>query len=189
MGSGRRSECAKPPALPFIRQSIRSDYCAVYATAMFLSLLGCPTSRKQALRMFGARRGMTWPGASQADILTVIRQRLPGFSARWRRSAGSSSGLLRAFERAAGRGLPALVAAQCRHRSSGVECGHAFLLTGSSGGRLLLLDPLCRPPAEGEQHNANLRVDHLKDEQVLWTIEHSAWDLLARRAAGLLQQE
>lgn len=172
---------------PFIRQSIRSDYCAVYATAMYLSLLGCQTDRRQALHLFGAKRGAPWRGATHIDMLAVIRRCLPDYNARWLRTARSSSAVRRSFQAIAARGSPALVTAYCRHRSSGVECGHAFLVTGFQEDRFLLLDPLGRPPSKADQYNTSTVAKSARDGLDLWPVEGSAWDLIPARGAGVLQ--
>lgn len=173
---------------PFIRQSIRSDYCAVYATAMYLTLLGCETDRRQALLLFGAKRGTPWPGASHSDMLAVIRCCLPDYNGNWRKIPRSASAIRRTFQGIAARGSPALITAYCRHRTSGVECGHAFLVTGFQDGRFLLLDPLGLPPLVGDLHNASAGAASAHDSSKLWPIERSAWDLIPKRGAAVLQR-
>src|ERR1700704_6443896 len=66
----------------FIRQSIPSDYCAVYATAIMLSLLGCPLSRSEALRLF-AVGPRNWKGATNQNISAAIARAQPAFSTHW----------------------------------------------------------------------------------------------------------
>jgi hypothetical protein len=137
----------------FIRQDIRSDYCAVYATGMCLSLAGMPTSRKDARELFGARAH--WPGASHSQIRLAVQRRHPDFNGRWRHlKASSGREVYRALELAVGAGSPVLVTAYCRHRALRITCGHAFVATQLTGAGIGVLDSLSGKPGGRACHNA-----------------------------------
>lgn len=141
----------------FIRQSIRSDYCAVYATGMALSLAGFETSRQRALSLFRAGRG--WQGAAHTDIDAAINRATGREGLAWCSTFGALDGrntLLWLGRQAKLAGGPIIVTASCRLVRHNVVCGHAFLVVGCEEGRLQLLDPLTREPKAGERHNLEM---------------------------------
>jgi hypothetical protein len=170
----------------FIRQSIQSDYCAVYATAMCLSASGTPTSRKEALRLFGAR-ARQWAGASHADIRRAVVAMRPDIRSRWVHiRQPTPQNVVHALELVAARGAPAIVAAFCRHRHLGLTCGHAFVLIPGHLPRLAILDPLGRPPLALQSHNAEIeRPD--KQRQRLLAVRGSPWDISLDKPVSLLR--
>src|SRR3982751_6647709 len=121
----------------FLGQSLYSDYCAVYATAMALCVAGVPTTRRQALGLFGAKPG--WQGATHAQMSEVLRGQLPGFRSRWRhwQFAAPHEAAMR-LRKVAADGHPTLVTGYCRHRRYDVVCGHAFVITGRANHCVLI---------------------------------------------------
>lgn len=168
----------------FLRQSLRSDYCAVYASGMLLSLLGVVTDRQRARQLFGVRPG-GWRGSSHRQIRQVLCDGVPGAAFHWRHSRPGREGICALLRTAAAAGPPALVTAYCRHPRLEVSCGHAFLLTGARAGTLLLLDPLGRPPAAGERFNACLDTAARADPDLL-AVDGVAWSIDAARRVSVL---
>jgi hypothetical protein len=141
----------------FIRQNIRSDYCAVYATAMFLSLAGHPISRSKALELF-AVRSRTWVGATHDEMCAAIAKINPSLALGWSCTQPTTT---RGFFRVAKdswRGYPTLVTAHCVHSRYGVSDWHAFVLVAVSTDTVAILDPLSRPPSAGCISNAEVRI-------------------------------
>lgn len=159
----------------FLGQSLRSDYCAIYATAMALTLAGHPTNRRQAFKLFKAGPG--WSGASHAEISSVLRRRMRSFRRRWRHSLCDNPVSAAATLYAAAVGdEPLLVTAYCRHRSLDLVCGHAFLVVGCDDGGLWLLDSLSRRPTDGAKTNARILLEQSLDGSLL-RIDGSPWDV------------
>ena len=138
----------------FIAQSVRSDYCGVYAAAMFLSLHGMSTTRAQAKRLFGVAQapGPEWTGATRRQIAQVLGERLPA-SASWRTlewgdiSAGLDDTRM------------TLIVARARYRETAIRARHSAVAVGVHRGELRLLDPLGRPPARGRNYNVSVALD------------------------------
>lgn len=169
----------------FLGQSILSDYCAVYATGMLLSIAGRRTDRRDARRLFGARSG-TWEGASHADIRAVLVSQLPGLTSRWVHvRAPDLLTVCGAFGRALERGAAALATAHCTHRRHRITCGHAFLITGITGQTIEVLDPLCHEPERGSQYNARISLA-AQDTQTCIHVEHSPWDISLKSPVSLI---
>jgi hypothetical protein len=171
----------------FIRQSIRSDYCAVYSTAMYMSLVGRATGRVEALRMFGARPG-AWTGARHVQIRQILEAYVPHLRTRWRHiSAPTCAKVVKGFLRAASTGMPALVTAYCLHRRYGLTCGHTFLITGATDRAVLILDSLCMHPSEGNSYNARISVSVEDSDGDVLPVLDSPWDLVLTNEISILQ--
>jgi hypothetical protein len=169
----------------FIGQSLHSDYCAVYATAMALSLVGHPTGRRQAMALFGARPG--WPGASHAQISTALRRRMGRFDGRWRHVLGGDAQAAAArLRRCAAQAGAILVTAYCRHRTLDLVCGHAFVLTGRDRDGVWILDPLAGPPGDGARCNAQIPLDQSVGDRML-RVRGSAWDVCLDRPMSTMR--
>lgn len=172
----------------FIRQSIRSDYCAVHSTAMALTLAGHVTSRRESLRLFSA--GTRWTGASHASIAEAIFRRT-GQVGRWRHGpSGDSQVLLTWLHKTAAalKGCPAVVTAYCQHRTLNLVCGHSFVLVGLTSTHIQLLDPLGRRPADNTSMNIFLALAQ-RPEAGLLTATGAVWDLCASSQVSVLKVE
>lgn len=171
----------------FIRQSIRSDYCAIYSVGMCLTIAGHPTNRQQAMAMFDARRGK-WAGASQAQIRNVLAARIVDLRSKWQRfSSTNQNSIHGALRRALRPGRMALVTAYCKHRTLGITCGHVFLATGiRSDGSIEILDPLCKKPKTGTLWNASIPPACLEDGDLL-LVRDSPWDICLKHQVSILR--
>jgi len=170
----------------FIRQTIRSDYCAVHSTAMALTLAGHPTSRLEGLRLFEA--GRRWTGASHASISRAILRRT-GRLGRWRHGpSGNELELLPWLQRmaAALKGSPAVVTAYCQHRTLDLICGHSFVLVGLTPTHVELLDPLGKRPAAGQSTNVLLSLAQQPNDGLLATTG-AVWDLRVDQKISVLK--
>ena len=171
----------------FIRQSLRSDYCAVYSVGMCLTIAGHPTNRKEALLMFGAQPGK-WNGASQAQIRSVLAARIVNLSGKWQRLASANrEGVHRALRRSLNADCTAVVTAYCKHRALGITCGHVFLATGiGSDGSIELLDPLCKRPKAGTLRNASIPRESMEESELMLVLD-SPWDICLNRQVSILR--
>jgi hypothetical protein len=168
----------------FLAQSIYSDYCAVYATAMALSLAGVPTTRRRALSLFNAKTG--WQGATHAQISEVLRNQLPCLRSRWRhwQFATPVEAALQLRRVSADSSLT-LVTGYCRLRKYDVVCGHAFVVTGYRDGCVLILDSLGKRPSEGEQFNARISVN--QEQAKLLVVDGSMWDICLAQPISVIR--
>src|SRR6266446_6811890 len=99
---------------------------------MLLTLLGKPTNRREALRLFDARPNK-WTGASHHQIRAIVKGEMLHLRAQWRhRRPRNASSFLRMSTSVLERGYPVLTTARCFHRSYKISCGHAFLVTGGN---------------------------------------------------------
>jgi hypothetical protein len=171
-------------SFPFLRQHLRSDYCAVYATGMAMSLAGRATDRASARALFEVRGGQ-WSGANHAMISGAIRKALGASTGRWRHSrACTAVGLWKFLRSSSGRAYPIIATAYCRHRKLGLECGHAFVLVAADDDRVLAVDPLSCRPAQGLVHN--IQIDRPSRGDLLLRVRGSSWDLCAGRRVSTL---
>ena len=168
----------------FLRQSLRSDYCAIYATAMALSLLDSPVGRRAALRMFRAAPG-EWYGASHMLISKVVQDRLGRPSPSWHSvPASSSKRICDALARAVKSGRPSIVTAYCIHRRLQLRCGHAFVLMDRTSSAFRFMDPLSPAPSHGAKHNATLNACRQGHEGKL-RIDGAPWDLVISQTVSV----
>src|SRR5438132_519268 len=141
----------------FVRQGPRSNYCAPYATAAFVGLLGQTMGRAEALRTFRARRA-GWRGASRADIARVVCESCPGVRASWQHVRAASARELFGRLREAWDGRPLLATANCLLLRHQVTDWHTFVIVALADKAVKILDPLFRPPAAGQSGNMELRL-------------------------------
>jgi hypothetical protein len=141
----------------FVRQGPRSNYCAPYATAAFVGLLGQPMGRAEALRTFRTRRA-GWRGASRADIARVVCEACPGVRASWQHVHAASAGDLLGRLREAWDGRPLLATASCLLLRHQVTDRHTFVIVALADEAVKIIDPLFRPPAAGQCGNMELRL-------------------------------
>lgn len=153
---------------------------------MCLSVSGTPTSRKDALRLFGVRPRY-WVGASHTDIRRAVVTVRPDIKSRWMHiRQPTPQNVISSLELVAARGAPAIVAAFCRHRHLGLTCGHAFVLMPGQLPRLIILDPLGPVPLPLQNHNAEIeRPD--KQRQRLLAVRGSPWDISLDKPVSLLR--
>jgi len=141
----------------FIRQSLYSDYCAVYSTGMALSIVGIQTDRRSALSLFNVKRG--WKGASHDDIDAALIRATGNKGSAWRCTNESLSGaqalswLNNQFQSISS---PIIVTASCRLVQHNIICGHTFLVVGKSNASIHVLDPLTKAPPKSQQHNIEI---------------------------------
>jgi hypothetical protein len=144
--------------IPFNRQSVRSNYCGVYAAGMFLSLLGVPTDRRRALRLFGlATSNRDYAGTPLDQIGRFLKRQGFATRARWHRLPIFD---VERARRVLSRWLsetrrPTLVAFGAVHRRTQLRCRHIAVVTGVTRDAILLLDPLGRPPS-GAAYNVRI---------------------------------
>jgi hypothetical protein len=158
VASARRSaRRTAPSSTVFLRQNVRSNYCAPYATAMFLSLVGREMDRAEALRSFSVRR-KGWSGATHEEMAQVVGCAVPGIRTRWRHlKAANVENLISHLKRSSS-GRPVLVTARCELLRHGVADWHTFVVIEADDKSATLLDPLGRCPESLEHGNAVLRV-------------------------------
>lgn len=135
----------------FLRQSFRSDYCGVYATAMLVAALGSPVSRSKALQLFGLygrRERAGFDGTSHEQMREVLLSETGVRRAEWTLDTEFSfnrvcealrTHVLRAH-------CPTIITFGAIHRRLGVSCCHAALVTHFDESRIRLLDPLGGSP-------------------------------------------
>lgn len=171
-------------SVPFLQQHLRSDYCAVYATGMALSLAGRFTDRRSVRALFGVRSG-EWTGANHATISKAVRTALGVGVERWRHSRSRSAAGTWSFLRScAERSRPVIATAYCRHRKLELECGHTFVLVAADDDSVLALDPLGRHPTRGLLYNVQINRPGRGD--LLLRVCGSSWDLCVDRCVSTL---
>lgn len=138
----------------FIRQSIRSDFCAPYATAAFLGLHGVDVNRRQVQRQFKVRR-LGWAGATHEEMAEVVQTSLPIAKIGWRHIAPSNGEMVLPTLRRWASKAPLLVTARCRQLRHGVADWHTFVILQGTW-PLELVDPLGPPPAGASTANSML---------------------------------
>ena len=131
----------------FLRQSFLSNYCGVYATGMFLSLLGFPTDRERALDLFKLkRRNPGFEGTDHEEICSVLCRSASFRSLRWHYHAqfdfaSLSASLIRQLKMNG----PTLLSFGAIHKNGKWKCTHVVVVVGVGGSRIDLLDPLAKP--------------------------------------------
>src|SRR2546428_1953805 len=143
----------------FIRQSVRSDYCGVYAAGMFLALLGRPTTRKGARSLFGLpRRSPGYAGTDLDLVAAVIRQRADLSAVRWEYSdefvfQAVVQKLRRQLERTK---LPTLIWFGAVYSDGHTRAFHIAVVVRVGPDRIVLLDPLGGRPEKGKRFNVSI---------------------------------
>ena len=144
----------------FIRQSWRSNYCAVYSAGMLLSLLGYPTTRKQALRLFGLKASNNgYDGTTHQLISTVISSAADVGHCRWKycRQFSFYSVLRTLRYHFTHTPQPTLISFGVVHKNGIWRSRHTALVVGITNGAIELLDPLANPPRKNDTSNVSLR--------------------------------
>jgi hypothetical protein len=173
--------------LAFLRQSVRSNYCAPYTCAMLLAFYGYRFSRVEALRLFGLERRVAhWRGASHTDVLHAILRAAPDLHPHWQhhRRLGFE-GFRDVMSNALLRSAVVLATAVGVYGRERYCAKHAFLVTGVARGRVQILDPLGKPPSSRQPSNA-----YISDQPNafgLHRVRGSPWDIdLAGRVSLLV---
>jgi hypothetical protein len=143
----------------FIRQSWRSNYCGVYAAAMFLSLLGIATSRERARSLFGIEdEPLPYRGADLSEVGRVVRKHGQLSSAAWRFFPSFSFPALMRELTAQDRGerLPTILWFGIIHPRLPLRAWHTAVVTSVNADRINLLDPLAVKPTGRRAHNVSI---------------------------------
>jgi len=133
----------------FLKQSVRSNYCAVYSTGMLLSLLGIPTTRAQALSLFALSRcNPTYGGASQPEIGNAFARLARVRHWRWESQKRFNFALLSQSVRAQFRSnpQPTLLSFGAIHRNGKWRCLHVVVALSVTEDFIETLDPLGPTP-------------------------------------------
>jgi hypothetical protein len=161
--------------LEFLRQRLSSDYCAVYAVAMWLSFMGRPTTRAESHLAFGTRR-RGWVPPDEAAVAAVLHRLLDGMPVSTvTRQYSSAAAFVAASKRRLKLSRALLVAATCRLRAERVTARHAFVVTGCGRGSLRILDTL--GPAPSLSPEANASVDASTANKRYVPVAGARWDL------------
>ncbi len=159
----------------FLGQKLSSDYCAVYAAAMWLSLMGCATTRAESHLAFGTGRS-GWAPPDEAAVTEVLRRRLGEHAVRrTTHRYSSSAALVAAGRRRLADSSALIVAATCRLRGTRVAARHAFLITGVEKTSLRILDSLGPAPMSG--HLANALISDTGARQRFLPAAGTCWDV------------
>jgi hypothetical protein len=159
----------------FLRQRLSSDYCAVYAAAMWVSIIDRPVSRAQSHAAFGTRRP-GWHPPDEPTVAKVLSGLLNGRDVRLdARRYPNSSAMVGACKGRLARSTALLVAATCRLRSERVTAKHAFVVTGSQGAALQVLDSLGSHP--GSQFSNALIPASSKKGRRFAEVIGARWDI------------
>ena len=146
-----------------MRQTVRSNYCGVYSTAMLLSYFGESVNRASAIRMFfdiGVRSLKN--GVTHGDIASVVLRHVR--SARWRYFptglSRRASRFLKEHLNAVG---PTVLTFGAVHYKGRLRARHAAVVLEYEADHLTLMDPL------GKSHAncGNVRIRGTPGELVL----------------------
>ena len=152
----------------FIRQSFRSNYCGVYATGMFLSLLGFPTTRERALNLFNLKRSNpSYEGTNHREIGKVLYSAAQFSFVRWQyykqfdftALSASLNDQLETYG-------PTLLSFGAIHKNGKWKCTHVAVVIGVNG-RIELVDPLAKPPLRSSGANVSLAIASRQPVKVL----------------------
>lgn len=146
----------------FISQSVRSDYCGVYACAMFLTLIGHYVDRRQARTLFGiVSPRSSFNGVTHDNIASVVSDATPLSGIGWhQRSSATYAILYRMLSRQFSRGGGAtIVTFGAVYGPERLRCNHAAVAVGFNQKGIRLLDPLGRNPRGRQWWNVLLRPD------------------------------
>lgn len=133
----------------FIQQSFCSNYCGVYATGMFLSLLGYPMTRLKALNLFKLKRSNPdYRGATHEEIGEVLSRIAKFRCLHWQyykrfdfKSLYASVNSQLKVNR-----QPTLLSFGAIHKNGRWTCTHAVVVVGVKENLIEVLDPLAKPP-------------------------------------------
>jgi hypothetical protein len=134
----------------FLRQSFRSNYCAVYSTGMLLSLLGIPTTRAEALSLFDLRRSNpTYVGASHLEIGKALARLALIKHWRWESQKRFEFAVVLRSVRAQldSNPQPTLLSFGAIHKNGRWRCLHVVVVTRVTEEVIEGIDPLGPTPA------------------------------------------
>ena len=172
----------------FLRQSVHSDYCAVYAGGMLLSILGQHTDRADAVRLFGADC-YNWQKPDHSKIRRVLMKTLPNTRMRWLHyECGDFTALAKTARRLLGGKTAVLTTGRCIYGLRNVAAEHAFLITAVEDESIYVLDSLGRSPQSGQVSNASFDRADGKDSRLL-KVRGSFWSLDLRGRISFLSMK
>ena len=146
----------------FLRQSKRSNYCGIYSAGMLFSLLGYPTTRREALRLFGLRNsnpGYTGTTHHRMGKVIAVRLGAPGWRWRYYRQFYFRSVVRSMFTHFTNTRRPTLISFGAIHKNGVWRCRHTAVVVGATDECIDLLDPLGAPPADRNAANVYLRLN------------------------------
>jgi len=109
------------------------------------------------LRAFGAQRP-NWPGASRVEIARVAGIACPGLRTSWLHLHAASGSDLFGRLAEVWEGRPLLATANCLLLRHQVTDWHTFVIVAVGDDAVTIVDPLFRPPADGDLGNMELRL-------------------------------
>ena len=138
----------------FLKQRLSSDYCAVYAAGMTLSLCGRPTDRRSAHRLFKVGTP-SWRVPNHDEVCLALEIALPGATvALDSRRCADGLEVREWLASKLRRRRAVMVTARCELVEPRVTALHAFVVVRASENRIGLLDPLGSAPRPGDDCNA-----------------------------------
>lgn len=163
--------------VPFIKQSVRSNYCGVYSTGMLLSRMGFTVSHVQALALFDLKRtNPNYSGASHQEIGNAFES-ITGIRWHWKVfdcfDFIAISRLLSKHQ--LNNRLPTLLSFGATHKNEEWKCVHAAVVLAVSRRIIELLDPLGKKPLPDAGANVSLRFNAPDVVEVIgnsYTIDH-----------------
>ena len=169
----------------FLGQRLSTDYCAVCAVGMLLTLFGRPHRRADAHRLFGTRR-LGWQPPDERAVLDRLvemfgRDQVRCRSRRFRTVERLADGLAAARE-----DRPILVAAHCRLQPDAIVARHAFLATAIENNEIRLLDSLAARPKGQRLWNVRLRACD-DGWPGAWPVHGARWSLDLTRPLTLFE--
>jgi len=182
---GRPGEPKRPL---FLRQSVRSDYCGVYSTAMLLSRLGHPLSRAAALRLFDLpQKDRDYNGVNLDGIAIAVKHATKLRHIRWlfRRRFHFATVVALVRRHIGATRQPTLLWFGAVHRRSGAPARHIALVVRVNRDTLYLLDPLGRPPPSRRPFNVS--IPNRLDRHELLPAEGSFYGVNPRMMVGILR--
>ena len=171
---------------PFLKQSVRSNYCGVYSTGMLLSLMGVPTDRRRALGLFGlARTNPDFNGGCHEEIAEVVRGHTPAARVRWRwwRHFGFDETVRWARSRGQLPERPTLMTFGALHPRVNALCVHVAVLVDAYASGILLLDPLGTAP---KRRGFNVRILEATPDDATHLVEGSFYQVVRSMRSGVL---
>lgn len=138
----------------FIKQQIRSNFCAVYSAAVTLSLWGIPTSKPVAMRIFGARR-RGWRPPDHETLRQTLETVVGDIKVEVKKCRVHSVAALGSILQRRLESQPAvLVTANCELLRQRVVAHHAFVVTHASSQGVGIIDSLAKRPKVNAAFNA-----------------------------------
>jgi hypothetical protein len=160
----------------FLRQSIRTNYCGVYAVGMLLSLSGVPTTRRLARRLFRLHRlSEAYRGTSLREMSAVLSMCFRSADLRWTHHRNCSyPSVAHEIDRATCGGASPTVAVFDAVRGR-MRVRHAVVVLSANVRGISVLDPLGRRPSRAGAPNCALIP--LKTRAGLYPMDHRVYSV------------